>query len=125
MGLLLDLAQIEIQNVAHVSRDNQSFGLRGSLMAGRAASIDQRLEAACVRPLRKHSFSETIAMKAILVVALVLGFCGLAGAADVNPVGTWKCEYKIGDQQRTSTLTIKKDGDNLAGTMSWPDQQAE
>ena len=64
-------------------------------------------------------------MKAILSMALVLGACGLAGAADdkkVDPVGTWKCEYKIGDQKRTSELTIKKDGDKLAGTMSWPDQ---
>ncbi len=63
-------------------------------------------------------------MKAILSMALVLGVCGLAGAADdkTEPVGTWKCEYEIGGQQRTSTLTIKKDGDNLAGTMSWPDQ---
>ena len=67
-------------------------------------------------------------MKAILSAALVLGFCGLAGAADdkkVDPVGTWKCEYKIGDQKRTSELTIKKDGDKLAGTMSWPDQKDE
>jgi hypothetical protein len=67
-------------------------------------------------------------MKAILSMALVLGVCGLAGAADdkkVDPVGTWKCEYKIGDQQRTSELTIKKDGDKFAGTMSWPDQKDE
>src|SRR4051812_49905810 len=63
-------------------------------------------------------------MKAILSTALVLGVCGLAGAADkVEPVGTWKCEYEIGGQKRTSTLTIKKDGDKLAGTMSWPDQK--
>jgi hypothetical protein len=63
-------------------------------------------------------------MKAILSMALVLGVCGLAGAADkVDPVGTWKCEYEIGGQKRTSTLTIKKDGDKLAGTMSWPDQK--
>ena len=67
-------------------------------------------------------------MKAILPMALVLGVCGLAGAADakvVYPVGTWKCEYEIGGQTRTSTLTIKKDGDKLAGTMSWPDQKEE
>ena len=25
--------------------------------------------------------------------------------------------------KRTSTLTIRKDGDKLAGTMSWPDQK--
>jgi len=65
-------------------------------------------------------------MKAILSMALVLGVCGLAGAEDkVDPVGTWKCEYKIGDQMRTLELTIKKDGDKLAGTMSWPDQKDE
>jgi hypothetical protein len=65
-------------------------------------------------------------MKAILSMALVFGVCGLAGAADkVDPVGTWKCEYEIGGQQLTATLTIKKDGDNLAGTMSWPDQKDE
>src|SRR5215475_11553939 len=63
-------------------------------------------------------------MKAILSMALVLGVCGLAGAADkVDPVGTWKCEYEIGTQKRESTLKIKKDGDKLAGTMSWPDQK--
>src|SRR5258708_6645760 len=59
--------------------------------------------------------------------SLVLGLCGLAGAGDekADPVGTWKCEYEIGDMKRTSTLTIKKDGDKLAGTMSWPDQKDE
>ena len=64
-------------------------------------------------------------MKAILSAALVIGLCGLARGADekANPVGTWKCEYEIGDQKRMSTLTIKKDGDKLAGTMSWPDQK--
>jgi hypothetical protein len=65
-------------------------------------------------------------MKSIHSLALVLGFCGLVGAADkVEPVGTWKCEYEIGGQKRTSTLTIKKDGDKLAGEMSWPDQKEE
>jgi hypothetical protein len=65
-------------------------------------------------------------MKAILSLALVLGVCGLAGAADkVEPVGTWNCEYEIGGAKRTSTLTIKKDGDKLAGTMNWPDQKDE
>ena len=64
-------------------------------------------------------------MKAILSATLALGLCGLAGAQGdkVDPVGTWKCEYKIGDMKRMSTLTIKKDGDKLAGTMSWPDQK--
>jgi hypothetical protein len=64
-------------------------------------------------------------MKAILSAALVFGLCGFAGARDekADPVGTWKCEYEIGGQQRMATLTIKKDGDKLAGTMSWPDQK--
>jgi len=63
-------------------------------------------------------------MKAILSMALALVVCCLAGAADkVDPVGTWKCDYEIGAQKRTATLTIKKDGDKLAGTMSWPDQK--
>ena len=64
-------------------------------------------------------------MKAILSVAIVLGVCGLVAAVDdkSNPVGTWKCEYEIGGQQRTATLTLKKDGDKLTGTMSWPDQK--
>jgi hypothetical protein len=78
-------------------------------------------------PLPFRHFSEAI-MKAILSTALVLGVCGLAVALEDrkgDPVGTWKCEYEIGGQQRTSTLTIKKDGDKLAGTMSWPDQKEE
>ena len=64
-------------------------------------------------------------MKAILSAALVLGLCGLAAARDekADPVGTWKCEYEIGDMKRTSTLKITKDGDKLAGTMTWPDQK--
>jgi len=65
-------------------------------------------------------------MKAILSMALVLGVCGLPSAVDdkaADPVGTWKCEYEIGGMQRTATLTIKKDGDKLTGTMTWPDQK--
>jgi len=67
---------------------------------------------------------EAMMLKAILSVALVLVVCGLALAANqADPVGTWKCEYNIGDQKRTSTLTVKKDGDKIVGTMSWPDQK--
>jgi len=64
-------------------------------------------------------------MKAILCVAVVLGVSGLVGAVEdkSDPVGTWQCEYKIGGQQRTSTLAMEKDGDKLVGTMSWPDQK--
>jgi hypothetical protein len=64
-------------------------------------------------------------MKAILSAALVFVLCGLAGAQGekADPVGTWKCEYEIGGQKRMSTLSITKDGDKLAGTMTWPDQK--
>lgn len=65
-------------------------------------------------------------MKTIISAALVLALCGLAGAADkVDPVGSWKCEYEIGGMKRMATLTIKKDGDKLAATMSWADQKDE
>ena len=66
-------------------------------------------------------------MKTILSAALVLGLCSLARAQGEkeNPIGTWKCEYEIGGQKRTSTLTITKDGDKLAGMMNWPDQKDE
>ena len=70
------------------------------------------------------SRNDSAVLKALLSVALVLVVFGLAVAANQSdPVGTWKCEYNIGDQKRTSTLTIKKDGDKLTGTMSWPDQK--
>jgi hypothetical protein len=64
-------------------------------------------------------------MKAILSVALTLVLCGLAGAqeAKADPVGTWRCEYEIGGQKRESTLTVKKDGDKLAGAMTYQDKQ--
>ncbi len=64
-------------------------------------------------------------MKAVLASALAVGLCVVALAQDrkADPVGTWKCEYDIGGQQRQATLTVKKDGDKLAGTMSWPDQK--
>ena len=66
-------------------------------------------------------------MKTILSAALVLGLGGLAGARDekADPVGTWKCEYAIGDMKRTAELTIKKDGEKIEGTMNWPDQKDE
>jgi hypothetical protein len=84
----------------------------------------QRLEAVRVGRLRAHLFLEA-SMKTILSAALVVALCGLAGAHSqkADPVGTWKCEYEIGDAKRTSTLTIKKDGDKLVGTMSWPNQK--
>ncbi len=66
-------------------------------------------------------------MKTILSAALILGLCGLAHAQGekADPVGTWKCAYTIGDQNRTADLTIKKDGEKVEGTMTWPDQKDE
>ena len=77
-------------------------------------------------PSMKNPLSKRFSFPLItLSMGLVLGFCGLASAADdkVDPVGSWKCEYEIGGQPRTSTLTITKDGDKLAGTMDWPNQK--
>jgi hypothetical protein len=34
-------------------------------------------------------------------------------------------EYEIGGQKRTSTLTVKKEGDKFVGTMDWADQKDE
>ena len=64
-------------------------------------------------------------MKAILATVLVFGVCGLAGAQGTkgDPVGTWKCEYNIGDQKREATLTVKKEGDKVTGTMKFQDGQ--
>jgi hypothetical protein len=64
-------------------------------------------------------------MKTMLSAALVLGLCGLATAREqkADPVGTWKCAYEIGGQKRQSTLVIKKDGDKLAGMMTYQDKQ--
>jgi hypothetical protein len=76
---------------------------------------------------RYATISEAI-MKAILSMALVLGVCGLVGAADdkvTDPVGTWQCSYEIGEQKRMSTLMVKKEGDKFVGTMSWADQKDE
>jgi hypothetical protein len=68
---------------------------------------------------------KTILSTTILSAALGFGIGGLAVAQGekADPIGTWKCEYEIGGQKRMSTLMIKKDGDKLAGTMSWPDQK--
>jgi hypothetical protein len=85
---------------------------------GRRSTLDR---SRCV------TLSEAI-MKAILSVTLVLVACGLTNAADdksADPVGTWKCKYEIGGQERTSTLTVKKEGDKLVGTMTWADQKDE
>jgi hypothetical protein len=86
----------------------------------------QRAEPVRVGPLPTRHFLEAI-MKAILSATFVFGLCGLTAAqgGKADPVGTWKCEYEIGGQKRTSTLTIKKDGDKLAGMMTWPDQKDE
>ena len=64
-------------------------------------------------------------MKTILSAALVLGLCGLAvrRARRQTRSGRGSASTRSATMKRTSTLTIKKDGDKLAGTMSWPDQK--
>jgi len=63
-------------------------------------------------------------MKTMLSAALVFGLCSFAYAEEKgDPVGIWKCEYDVGGQKRESTMTIKKDGDKLAGTMTWSDKK--
>ncbi len=64
-------------------------------------------------------------MKTVFSMTLILSLCGVAGAQGekADPVGTWKCEYEISGAKLTSTLTITKDGDKIAGTMSWPNQK--
>ena len=66
-------------------------------------------------------------LKTLLSAILILGLCGLGGlqGEKADPVGTWKCAYSIGDQNRTAELTIKKAGDKIEGTMNWPDQKDE
>ena len=48
----------------------------------------------------------------------------LAAAKDdkADPVGTWKLEYDVG-MKREATLTVKKDGDKLAGMIVYQDKQ--
>jgi hypothetical protein len=64
-------------------------------------------------------------MRATLTAVLVLGPLSLAAAWDdkADPVGTWTCKYEVGGEPRESTLAIKKDGDKLAGTMTYQDKQ--
>jgi len=64
----------------------------------------------------------TLMQRMSVIVPMVNDF--LDSTADkVDPVGTWNCEYERGGLKLTSTLTIKKDGDKLVGTMSWPNQK--
>jgi hypothetical protein len=64
-------------------------------------------------------------MKQVLVAALVLGLGGFAAAEDkkAGPIGTWKCETDVNGQKRESTLTVKADGDKVAGTITWSDKK--
>lgn len=65
-------------------------------------------------------------MSSMIAMTMALAMSTLAGTKDkTDPVGTWDCTYTIGGQHRTLELTIRKHGDQLAGTMSWPDQKDE
>jgi len=75
--------------------------------------------------IRPGRHPEGMSMKAFLVVAVAIGLASFVAAEDkkADPVGTWKCETDIMGQKRESTLTIKKDGDKLSGTMTWQDKK--
>jgi hypothetical protein len=65
-------------------------------------------------------------MRRLATAALVLGLFLLAGgvrAADdkAKPDGTWKWTVKFGDQERTMTVKLKKDGGKLTGNFIGPD----
>ncbi len=64
-------------------------------------------------------------MKAILAATMLFGACSVLSAREdkADPVGTWKCEYEVGGQKMESTLVVKKDGDKLAGTMTYPENK--
>ncbi len=64
-------------------------------------------------------------MKVIVATAMVLGLCNILSAREekADPVGTWKCEYEVGGQKMESTLVVKKDGDKLVGTMTYPEKK--
>jgi hypothetical protein len=62
-----------------------------------------------------------IAMRRLLVMALVLAFVGMASLAladdKPNPTDTWKWSVTYGNQTREMTLKLKLDGDKLTGAM--------
>jgi hypothetical protein len=89
----------------------------------RAVAVgDNEYVALLPKPLKDNNVTLVVVPKsAVKEVKGNLG--GAVGKAD--SVRSWKCECEIGGQKRTSTLMIKKDGDKLAGTMSWPDQKDE
>ena len=63
-------------------------------------------------------------MRAIVAAVLTVGLGGFAAAEDkADPVGTWKCETDVKGQKRESTLTVKKDGDKLTGTVTGQDKK--
>jgi hypothetical protein len=92
-----------------------------------AASGWQPFMSNCFSPRSSEALMKAI-FSAAMLTAMVLGLGSLARAQDKkeqDPVGKWQCKYKIGDQERTSTLTVKKEGDKFEGTMDWPDQKDE
>src|SRR5687768_1020097 len=98
-------ARIDRSSSAGKSSDTRRGWPPGSVQSPTVARGCPRRTGSC-----PPSLGGEATMKAILSAALVIGLGGLAGARDekADPVGTWKCEYEIGDQKRMSTLTIKK-----------------
>jgi hypothetical protein len=65
-------------------------------------------------------------MKRLATAAFVVALVGLAGVTRAedkggSATGTWKWEFKRGDQAVELTLKLKQDGDKLTGTFIGPD----
>ena len=95
----------------------EMFRLKGGEIHG-----DMRPRSASRLAILPDTTHVTLMQRMSVIVPMVNDF--LDSTADkVDPVGTWNCEYERGGVKLTSTLTIKKDGDKLVGTMSWPNQK--
>src|SRR5262252_6583047 len=100
--------------LAHVA---EMFRLKGGEIHG-----DMKPRSSSRLAILPDTTHVTLMQRIPITVPMVNDF--LDSTADkVDPVGTWNCEYERGGVKLTSTMTIKKDGDKLVGTMSWPNQK--
>src|SRR6516162_51179 len=106
-----DADGVRLEHVAEM------FRLKGGEIHG-----DMQPRSASRLAILPNTTHVTLMQRMAVIVPMVNDF--LDSTADKeDPVGTWNCEYERGGVKLTSTLTIKKEGDKLVGTMSWPDQK--